>query len=94
MTLDSNRKKCLIDGEVVLLDILDTTWTEVRSFIFVFSLLCPSLSLLSLTQDFSAMREQHMHTGEGFLLVYSVDNRNNFEEILKYYRQILRVKDK
>lgn len=40
------------------------------------------------------MREQYMHTGEGFLLVYSIIDRNSFEEIPKFYRQILRVKDK
>ena len=40
------------------------------------------------------MREQYMHTGEGFLLVYSIIDRNSFEEIPKFYRQILRVKDR
>lgn len=45
-------------------------------------------------QEFSAMREQYMHTGEGFLLVYSIIDRNSFEEIPKFHRQILRVKDR
>ena len=49
---------------------------------------------LSLDQEFSAMREQYMHTGEGFLLVYSIIDRNSFDEIPKFYRQILRVKDR
>ncbi len=40
------------------------------------------------------MREQYMHTGEGFLLVYSIIDNNSFEEIPKFYKQILRVKDK
>ena len=35
-----------------------------------------------------------MHTGEGFLLVYSIIDRNSFDEIHKFYRQILRVKDR
>ncbi|CAI8037575.1 Ras-like protein RAS2 [Geodia barretti] len=69
---DPYRKKCVIDGEVVFLDVMSTAGLE----------------------EFSAMREQYNHTGDGFLLVYSVDNRNSFEEIRKYYRQILRVKDK
>ena len=47
-----------------------------------------------LSQEFSAMREQYMHTGEGFLLVYSIIDRNSFDEIPKFHRQILRVKDK
>ena len=41
----------------------------------------------------SAMREQYMRTGEGFLLVYSITSRNSFEEISTFYQQILRVKD-
>ena len=45
-------------------------------------------------QEFSAMREQYMHTGEGFLLVYSIIDRNSFDEVPKFYRQILRVKDR
>ena len=40
------------------------------------------------------MREQYMHTGEGFLLVYSIIDRNSFDEIHKFHKQILRVKDK
>ena len=39
------------------------------------------------------MREQYMRAGEGFLIVYSVMNRNSFEESEKYHTQILRVKD-
>jgi len=45
-------------------------------------------------EEYSAMREQYMRTGEGFLLVYSIVSRNSFEEISTFYRQILRVKDK
>lgn len=41
----------------------------------------------------SAMREQYMRTGEGFLLVYSITSRNSFEEISTFHQQILRVKD-
>lgn len=35
-----------------------------------------------------------MRTGEGFLIVYSIDSRSSFEEIQQYHNQILRVKDK
>ncbi|GLV39728.1 Ras oncogene at 64B [Carabus blaptoides fortunei] len=45
-------------------------------------------------EEFSAMREQYMRSGEGFLLVYSVADRASFEEIYKFHRQILRVKDR
>uniref|UniRef100_A0A8D8PML5 Ras-like protein 2 n=2 Tax=Cacopsylla melanoneura TaxID=428564 RepID=A0A8D8PML5_9HEMI len=45
-------------------------------------------------EEFSAMREQYMRSGEGFLLVFSVTDRNSFEEVYKFHRQILRVKDR
>lgn len=35
-----------------------------------------------------------MRTGEGFLLVYSINSRQSFEEISTFQQQILRVKDK
>ncbi|KAK2187275.1 hypothetical protein NP493_174g03083 [Ridgeia piscesae] len=45
-------------------------------------------------EEFSAMREQYMRSGEGFLLVFSVTDRNSFDEIYKFHKQILRVKDR
>lgn len=44
-------------------------------------------------EEYSAMREQYMRTGEGFLLVYSSSSQNSFDELTSYYHQILRVKD-
>ncbi|CCK71752.1 Ras family GTPase RAS1 KNAG_0H03380 [Huiozyma naganishii CBS 8797] len=68
---DSYRKQVILDGQVKVLDILDTAGQE----------------------EYSAMREQYMRTGEGFLLVYSVTSRTSFEELMTYYQQIQRVKD-
>lgn len=45
-------------------------------------------------EEYSAMREQYMRTGEGFLLVYDITSRQSFEEITTFEQQILRVKDK
>lgn len=45
-------------------------------------------------EEYSAMREQYMRTGEGFLLVYSITSRTSFVEIATFQQQILRVKDK
>lgn len=45
-------------------------------------------------EEYSAMREQYMRTGEGFLLVYSITSQQSFEEIKTFQQQILRVKDK
>jgi len=44
-------------------------------------------------EEYSAMREQYMRTGEGFLLVYSVTSRDSFENLKKFFSLILRVKD-
>lgn len=68
---DSYRKPCVVDGEQVMLDILDTAGQE----------------------EYSAMREQYMRTGEGFLLVYAINSRDTLEELLAFYEQIQRVKD-
>ena len=40
------------------------------------------------------MREHYMRHGEGFLLVYSIDNHSSFDELSQFYEQILRVKDR
>lgn len=45
-------------------------------------------------EEFSAMREQYMRSGEGFLLVFSLTDHNSFAEISKFQKQILRVKDR
>ena len=35
-----------------------------------------------------------MRSGEGFLLVFSLADRASFEEIYKFHKQVLRVKDR
>lgn len=45
-------------------------------------------------EQYSLMREQYMRTGEGFMVVYSITSRQNFEEVMTFQQQILRVKDK
>uniref|UniRef100_A0A1I7XD77 Anaphase-promoting complex subunit 5 n=1 Tax=Heterorhabditis bacteriophora TaxID=37862 RepID=A0A1I7XD77_HETBA len=69
---DQYIQHCEVDGNWVIMDVLDTAGQE----------------------EFSAMREQYMRNGRGFLLVYSVTERKSFEEAHKLYRQVLRVKDK
>jgi len=44
-------------------------------------------------EEYSAMRDQYMRTGEGFLLVFAVNNAKSFEDISGYREQIKRVKD-
>jgi len=45
-------------------------------------------------EEFSAMREQYMRKGDGFMLVYSVTDVPSFHNIANFHAQILRVKDK
>lgn len=44
-------------------------------------------------EEYSAMRDQYMRTGEGFLLVFAVNSAKSFEDIGTYREQIQRVKD-
>ncbi|KAK0724386.1 small GTPase superfamily [Lasiosphaeris hirsuta] len=44
-------------------------------------------------EEYSAMREQYMRAGEGFLLVYSATNRGSFEDVMTFHQEILRAKD-
>ncbi|PPR00500.1 hypothetical protein CVT24_005523 [Panaeolus cyanescens] len=43
--------------------------------------------------EYRAMREQYMRTGEGFLLVYSITSRSSFDELFDFHQQIERIKD-
>jgi GTPase KRas protein len=93
---DSYRMQVAIDGVTCLLDILDTAgqeefryhhqphWNDMNSSY--------SLLLLSLHQR-SAMRDQYMRTGQGFLCVYSITQRSSFDELAGFREQILRVKE-
>jgi hypothetical protein len=44
-------------------------------------------------EEYSAMRDQYMRTGQGFLIVYSVTSPSSFHEVSQFRDQILRVKD-
>lgn len=44
-------------------------------------------------EEYSAMRDQYMRTGQGFLIVYSIISRSSFDEVNAFREQILRVKD-
>ncbi|UJR28383.1 hypothetical protein I4U23_009624 [Adineta vaga] len=45
-------------------------------------------------EEFSALREQYLRKGDGFLIVYSVIDSNSCKNSRQFYNQILRVKDK
>lgn len=43
--------------------------------------------------EFSAMRDQYMRCGQGFLLVFSLIDKTSIPEIYRLHKQILRIKD-
>lgn len=44
-------------------------------------------------EEYSAMREQYMRSGDGFLIVYSVTDTQSFAHVIDFYNQVLRVQD-
>jgi len=44
-------------------------------------------------EEYTALRDQWIRDGEGFLLVYSITSRTTFYRIERFKEQILRVKD-
>merc|ERR1712137_536306 len=44
-------------------------------------------------EEYVAMRDQHLRSAEGFLIVFSLTSRASFEEAMKLYESILRVKE-
>lgn len=44
-------------------------------------------------EEYSAMGDQYMRTGEGFLLVFAVDDAKSFAKVSHCREQIRRVKD-
>ncbi|XP_018651270.1 putative gtp-binding protein rit [Schistosoma mansoni] len=44
-------------------------------------------------EEFSAMREQYMRIGQGFIIVYSVTDPQSFEEVQRFHKEISRCKD-
>lgn len=44
-------------------------------------------------EEYSAMRDQYMRSGQGFLTVFAVTSRSSFDEVTSFREQILRVKD-
>jgi len=42
---------------------------------------------------FSAVRDQYMRTGDGFLVVYSITLQDSFDEAINLHEHILQIKD-
>ena len=44
-------------------------------------------------EEYSAMRDQYMRTGEGFMCVFALDSMKTFDDVETYREQIKRIKD-
>lgn len=44
-------------------------------------------------EEYSAMRDQYIRSGQGFIVVYSIISRSTFEKITEFREKILMVKD-
>ncbi|KAJ3162840.1 Ras GTPase ras2 [Geranomyces michiganensis] len=44
-------------------------------------------------EEYTALRDQWIRDGEGFILVYSITSRSTFERVERFKQQIHRVKD-
>jgi len=44
-------------------------------------------------EEYTALRDQWIRDGEGFVLVYSISSRSSFSRIPRFHGQILRVKE-
>ncbi|PIK60248.1 putative GTP-binding protein Rit1 [Apostichopus japonicus] len=69
-TEDAYQQQAVIDGEVGLLDILDTAGQA----------------------EFTAMRDQYMRGGEGFIICYSITDKRSFQEAAEFKNLIERVR--
>ncbi|KAF7260615.1 hypothetical protein EG68_02177 [Paragonimus skrjabini miyazakii] len=67
---DSYRKKIVLDGDEVQIDILDTAGQE----------------------DYFGVRDVYLRAGEGFLLVYAIDEMEGLKELPGFIEHIVRIK--
>ncbi|KAJ5079804.1 ras-like protein rasd [Anaeramoeba ignava] len=44
-------------------------------------------------EEYSAMRDSYMRSGEGFLIVFAINSRSSFDEVPMFKEHIYRVKD-
>ena len=44
-------------------------------------------------EEYSAMRDQYIRSGQGFVIVFSITSKSSFESLPSFHDQILRVKD-
>ena len=89
---DAYQKQTVIDSHVGVLDVLDTAGQVSPSP--PPSNAWPRPHATPTPQDeFTAMREQYMRGGEGFILVYTITEKRSFQEVRKFKEMIDRVRN-
>ena len=80
------RKQTRIDGEDVVIDILDTAGQEEYCVRFISGRIkCLHLQIL---------KDQYINSGEGFVCVYSITDNLSFDSIRGIFANITKVKQK
>lgn len=64
----------------------------VHMLVSIFLLSCLMIWVFCFQVEFTAMRDQYMRCGEGFLICYSVTDRHSFQEALEYKKLIQKVR--
>lgn len=63
---DSYKKKLIVDGNDIYLDILDTAGQD----------------------DFASIRQTYMRTGDGFIIVFAVNDSSSFDQVEQFENDI------
>ncbi|CAG8434764.1 2236_t:CDS:2 [Funneliformis mosseae] len=96
---DSYRKQVVIDDQPCVLEVLDTAGQGSYLFVNLVNYLSYDIHRkisnpqLIFNEEYTALRDQWIRDGEGFLLVYSISSRSTFERVERFRDQITRVKD-
>lgn len=91
-TEDAYQKQVVIDNHPGILDVLDTAG-QVRSSYSALCVVVRDWYCDDYQDEFTAMREQYMRGGEGFILVYSITEKRSYDEIYRFKEMIDRVRN-
>lgn len=73
-----------------------TQQDKVRYFLFIWKCIIKRQNHLTYKtplEEYTALRDQWIRDGEGFLIVYSITSRSTYDRVNKFRDQIFRVKD-
>lgn len=83
----------VIDDQPCVLEVLDTAGQGKKKLKRKIHGGRHTLNHVVVIEEYTALRDQWIRDGEGFLLVYSISSRSTFERVERFRDQIFRVKD-